>query len=191
MTNICPYCRKTNKNTHSKNTVYTYRDEKRRTVYIRPIDLCDRCYSRLRKREGGIETFLSAAKGDIGVKRRWEFRKVENFEFLNIDGNDSCPYEWTEEEVTEWNGEKYRRYPHGKGMEKYFHYFGTKWGGNQWVYYLHRDVWENAHREDYPYGVPKGHVIHHKDHNILNNDISNLQLMTDKEHRILHGLDTE
>ncbi len=35
--------------------------------------------------------------------------------------------------------------------------------------------------------VPKGYVIHHKDLNRENNDLSNLELMTDKEHKELHG----
>ena len=35
--------------------------------------------------------------------------------------------------------------------------------------------------------IPKGYVIHHKDFNKLNNDISNLQLLTISEHVTLHN----
>lgn len=46
---------------------------------------------------------------------------------------------------------------------------------------LHRDVWE------YHFGkIPKGYDIHHRDENKANNDISNLQMLTRKEHRQLH-----
>ena len=34
--------------------------------------------------------------------------------------------------------------------------------------------------------IPKGFVIHHQDHNSLNDDINNLILMTDKAHRYYH-----
>ena len=37
--------------------------------------------------------------------------------------------------------------------------------------------------------VPKGCVVHHKDYNSLNNDPSNLQIMTKKDHDILHSKD--
>lgn len=46
---------------------------------------------------------------------------------------------------------------------------------------LHRAVWEYYHGE-----IPKGYVVHHIDHNKENNDISNLQLVTDKEHHEIH-----
>jgi len=36
--------------------------------------------------------------------------------------------------------------------------------------------------------IPDGYVIHHKDLNKLNNDISNLELMTNFEHKSLHNI---
>lgn len=52
---------------------------------------------------------------------------------------------------------------------------------------LHRYVWEKYYGE-----IPKGFEIHHIDRDKNNNDISNLQLVTKKEHLILHGeLQTE
>ena len=34
--------------------------------------------------------------------------------------------------------------------------------------------------------LEKNEIIHHKDHNSLNNDLSNLEIMTKKEHNIIH-----
>ena len=50
---------------------------------------------------------------------------------------------------------------------------------------IHRMVWEYYNGE-----IPEGYVIHHKDENKLNNSIDNLQLLTRKEHKILHMKDT-
>ena len=47
---------------------------------------------------------------------------------------------------------------------------------------LHRYVWEY-----YNGTIPKGYEVHHIDRNKDNNDISNLQLISKKEHMKLHG----
>lgn len=47
---------------------------------------------------------------------------------------------------------------------------------------LHRYIWEYHNGK-----IPKNMVIHHKDFNKENNDISNLQLMTEFDHKSLHG----
>lgn len=47
---------------------------------------------------------------------------------------------------------------------------------------LHRDIWEY-----YNGTIPEGYHIHHKDHDKGNNDIENLQLMSNSEHQKLHG----
>jgi hypothetical protein len=73
----------------------------------------------------------------------------------------------------------------------------TKWGraeldqyGYYWIatkmegYYhkfLHRLIWEDVNGP-----ILDGHVIHHIDENPLNNDISNLKMMSISEHRTLH-----
>ena len=49
--------------------------------------------------------------------------------------------------------------------------------------YLHRLIYEELYGE-----IPQGYVIHHKDHNKLNNCILNLQLMKRGEHSSLHNL---
>ena len=46
---------------------------------------------------------------------------------------------------------------------------------------LHRDVWRYYNGE-----IPKGYIIHHKDKNPHNNDISNLSCVTPKESAKLH-----
>lgn len=46
---------------------------------------------------------------------------------------------------------------------------------------LHKYVWEKHNGP-----VPEGVVVHHKDHNPLNNDVSNLELMNVKEHSRYH-----
>lgn len=49
--------------------------------------------------------------------------------------------------------------------------------------YEHHLVWEQA------YGaIPDGYEIHHKDGNKLNNELSNLQLLTRTEHARLHAI---
>lgn len=47
---------------------------------------------------------------------------------------------------------------------------------------LHVYVWEYYNGE-----VPKGHHVHHKDFDKGNNEIDNLELLTEKEHLSLHG----
>ena len=47
---------------------------------------------------------------------------------------------------------------------------------------LHRYVWEKHNCE-----IPEGYEIHHIDGDKANNDISNLQLISAHDHRMLHG----
>lgn len=49
--------------------------------------------------------------------------------------------------------------------------------------YEHHLVWE----EHTGLSVPDGCIVHHKDGNKHNNNINNLQLMSEKEHKNLHG----
>lgn len=46
---------------------------------------------------------------------------------------------------------------------------------------LHQYLWESENGK-----LPKGHEIHHKDFNTLNNSLDNLQLVTIKEHKKIH-----
>ena len=47
--------------------------------------------------------------------------------------------------------------------------------------YLHRYIWERANGS-----IQKGFVIHHADHNVQNNDLSNLELMAKSDHQRHH-----
>lgn len=49
--------------------------------------------------------------------------------------------------------------------------------------HLHQYVWERQNGK-----IPKGHEIHHKDLNTLNNNIDNLELMKVEDHRKLHSI---
>ncbi len=46
----------------------------------------------------------------------------------------------------------------------------------------HRWVWEQVHGS-----IPDGMQVHHKDHDPHNNDIDNLELVTTKDHGLLHS----
>lgn len=48
--------------------------------------------------------------------------------------------------------------------------------------FVHRRVWMDANGP-----IPKGHIVHHRDGNRLNNDLSNLQLLTRAKHCKLHN----
>lgn len=47
---------------------------------------------------------------------------------------------------------------------------------------LHREIWKSKNGE-----IPEGHVIHHIDHNKLNNDASNLQCLEKGRHDKHHS----
>lgn len=49
---------------------------------------------------------------------------------------------------------------------------------------LHRYVWEQINGE-----IPKGYDIHHIDHNKDNNEINNLEIISSKTHKKLHGIE--
>jgi len=78
-------------------------------------------------------------------------------------------------------------------MDKHIWYDGMEWGLNTRGYYrrminyryiqLHQYIYEK-----YNGPVPKGLVIHHKDHNKTNNDINNLIVITPTEHSHIHHL---
>ena len=52
---------------------------------------------------------------------------------------------------------------------------------NNGVMSLHREVWKEVNGE-----IKKGYLIHHKDGNKDNNELSNLDCITNKEHARLH-----
>jgi hypothetical protein len=76
----------------------------------------------------------------------------------------------------EFNGKIYTRYPDNKSGRK--NYFYTDNGKKS----LHRAIWSFHNGL-----IPKGHHIHHKDGNHLNNKIENLECLTPKEHFQAHS----
>jgi hypothetical protein len=56
----------------------------------------------------------------------------------------------------------------------------------------HQGRWHKQHRlvmeRDLGRPLLKGEVVHHKDEDRLNNDLSNLELMTDAQHRSHHAV---
>lgn len=78
-------------------------------------------------------------------------------------------------EVVEFNGKTYRRYPESVSHTTYF-----RCGANGPMY--HRDIWEFHNGP-----IPDGMIVHHIDENPSNNNISNLQIMTQAEHNKLHA----
>jgi hypothetical protein len=62
--------------------------------------------------------------------------------------------------------------------KKYHYASGYFMNGN---HSLHRTIWEEANGE-----IPEGMLIHHIDKNSLNNSLDNLEMITVREHRIIH-----
>ena len=93
-------------------------------------------------------------------------------DFINKVDGDGLKIEQIDETHQRFNGIVY-----GKSTSNnYGHYFK--------VFYLHRAVWTYYFGE-----IPDGYVVHHIDGNKENNDISNLTIMTNAEHRKLHASD--
>lgn len=72
-----------------------------------------------------------------------------------------------------YNGEKYCK------IGKYGYYYKMN---NKKMIGLHQQVYIDNYGE-----IPKGCVIHHKDTNRYNNDISNLECLTYEEHKNIHN----
>ena len=69
------------------------------------------------------------------------------------------------------------------GIGQYGYYRCRKWiKGKSMVILFHRYIWEKYNGE-----IPKGIYIHHKDGNIENNNIENLESITSQEHSRLHN----
>lgn len=67
--------------------------------------------------------------------------------------------------------------------QKFAKYKGCKyWQNTRTTERMHRYVWEF-----YNGAIPSGFDVHHIDHNVDNNDISNLELLSKHDHQILHG----
>lgn len=81
------------------------------------------------------------------------------------------------ENIIYFNGEKYIR----NSKNKYYFKYTTKNTERNNCKQLHRVVWEYYNGE-----IPKGFHIHHKDGNIDNNDVENLECLPSHEHLSNH-----
>jgi len=77
-----------------------------------------------------------------------------------------------------WNGSKYRRYPDSDHAANRSYFQRSMAQGTSW---LHRDVWEHERGP-----IPDGWHVHHIDGDTSNNDISNLECVSPKEHAQRH-----
>lgn len=85
-------------------------------------------------------------------------------------------------ETTVFGGVNFIRYPEAKTLSDR-RYFKGRWriNGKLVKTYLHRVMWIEANGP-----IPKGHHIHHKDGNHLNNTLENLECITAAEHLSNH-----
>jgi hypothetical protein len=85
--------------------------------------------------------------------------------------------EW-DREVIEFGGRKFYRHPNSKDHVRRKYFMG--WDGQKPLG-LHVAVWESVHGK-----VPPRYHVHHKDHDTLNNDISNLECLSPADHARSH-----
>lgn len=84
-------------------------------------------------------------------------------------------------DVVTFRGIKFRRYPDAPGLAEQRYYVPGIADRQRGIKRLHEEVWIAHHRP-----IPAGHHVHHRDHDHLNNDPSNLDCITDDEHRAHH-----
>lgn len=93
--------------------------------------------------------------------------RINTARFCSLD----CKYSsMIKNDFVIFNGDKYF-------LQKGTYYFNYKIGN-----FLHRVVWESVNGP-----IPDGYLIHHIDHDKLNNNIENLQCMTVSEHISHHN----
>lgn len=87
-------------------------------------------------------------------------------------------------EVIVFQGVKYRRYPEAKNWAERSYFLPGIADRQKGHRRLHEDLWIAAHGP-----IPPGCHIHHRDHNPLNNELSNLICITKDEHAEHHAND--
>lgn len=86
-----------------------------------------------------------------------------------------------EVDIVEYGGLVWRRYPESEHATARAYYSnGSRGIGEQ---FLHRRIWVDNFGE-----IPEGSQIHHKDEDPGNNDISNLECLTPRQHRAKHKM---
>ena len=93
-----------------------------------------------------------------------------------FDNAEKSMVEVIDEKHQMFNGMIFSKYKTG-----YYHRY-KKIDDKRINFMIHRCVWEYYNGE-----IPDGYVVHHKDFDKSNNDISNLQLMTQEEHMKIHS----
>ena len=113
---------------------------------------------------------------DLKANSSLEIQKVVDFLFEAAFFNKSDSYFTNIVDEDKHNSEEYQFFDgHWYKKTENGHYRG--YHGK----YIHQAVWEHFNGE-----IPKGYIIHHIDGDKSNNEISNLQLMTQSEHKKLH-----
>lgn len=87
-------------------------------------------------------------------------------------------------ESTVFRGITFRRYPDSPHRAERVYFVPNGTHRARGIGRLHEEVWKAAHGP-----IPEGHHVHHVDHDPLNNEASNLVLMTADEHRAHHAAD--
>lgn len=81
-----------------------------------------------------------------------------------------------------FNGTRFRRYPESERWANRVYYTPGVADKQKGIQALHQEVWKATHGP-----IPDGFHIHHRDHNPLNNDLSNLECISALEHHHHHG----
>lgn len=85
-------------------------------------------------------------------------------------------------EVVTYKGIKYRRYPDAETWAERSYFVPSGNHRKRGVGRLHQEVWKDSNGP-----IPAGYVVHHADHNPLNNDPSNLVLERAEDHHRHHS----
>jgi hypothetical protein len=81
-----------------------------------------------------------------------------------------------------YRGITFTRYPESQSLSSRRYYYPSKHLRQKGVKALHQEIWR-----DHFGPIPTKHVIHHKDGDTLNNDISNLECIPPGAHTLKHA----
>lgn len=84
-------------------------------------------------------------------------------------------------EIIVYRGIKFRRYPTAREHSSRFYFVPGHADRKKGIKRLHQQKWIDVNGP-----IPKGHEIHHKDGNPLNNEIGNLECLSEAEHDAIH-----
>ena len=87
-----------------------------------------------------------------------------------------------QKEYTQIDGLKFTRYPEAIKRNHRVYFLGPNIKGKRET--LHRYLYRTKIGK-----IPKGYLVHHKNHNPLDNSLDNLGLMTRGEHQRMHAKD--